>query len=142
VIPFPEDGVWTFWDFVSLDGSNPIDDWYQSLSEEAMSSFDALLKANQKIKLQIHWLGFKGFLKGAKLQDERIWELQFSADKRQYRVLGKFGDVRKQVILLVGCYHKGNVYTPPDALDLAPKRAKALREGKARIYERKVNNDI
>ena len=124
VIEFDFPGVWSFWDFQYPNNTDPVEDWYQELSEEAQFHFDGLLKDIHKTANPIHWVGFRRFLKG-KSQQERIWELEFKADKRQYRVLGCFGNARKQAILLVGCYHKQRVYTPPDALDLAYKRRKA-----------------
>lgn len=140
VIPFPEDGVWTFWDFVQND-SNPIEDWYEGLSEDAQNQFNDLLKDNRKTEKPIHWIGFRGFLRG-QLREERIWELGFYADSRQYRILGKFHSVRKQAILLCGCYHKGHIYTPPDALDLSYRRSKALTKGEAILYARQIKDDI
>ncbi len=118
-----------------------MEDWYRSLSEEASDEFDALLKANRKIESHLQWLGFRKFLKG-KLKPERIWELGFHAGKRAYRIFGKFGESRKQAILLVGCYHKGGVYTPTDALDQAVTRSRMLAERKAVICARQVREDI
>lgn len=140
MIHFPLGGLWSFWDFQYSADSNPIEDWYQSLSEEARDEFDALLKANRKTESHLNWLGFRKFLKG-KLKPERIWELEFHADKRAYRVLGKFGASRKQAIFLIGCYHKGGIYTPTDALDQAVRRARILAERKL-ICERQVQEDI
>ena len=130
VISFPSVGHWRFFDVVE-GVANPIQRWYQNeLSDTGRFLFDGLLKDNAKIALPIHWIGFKRFLHG-KYRKERIWEWQFFADGRQYRVLGIFGDVRQETILLIGCYHKGAVYTPPDALDIAYRRARAFRERRA-----------
>ena len=141
VIRFKSEAYWSFWDFQYAKDSNPIEDWYGQLSEEAARRLDALLKVNSKTDSPHQWVGFKRFLQGG-LKQHRIWELEFHADKRQYRLLGKFGDVRKQAILLMGCYHKGRVYTPADALEQASKRAKLLAEGKAIICERPINEDF
>lgn len=140
VIQLPSEEKWTFWDFSFWGGSNPIEEWYQSLSEEGMFRFDSLLKVNHKTALPINWVQLK-FLKG-KLAKHRIWELRFFADGRQYRVLGNFGEDRKRAILLLGCYHKGGVYEPPDALEQAVKRARMLTERKATCYERPIKDDI
>lgn len=126
-------------DFVQ-GGKNLIEDWYLELSEEARFTFDAVLKNHQKIDSITDWTGFK-FLKG-KLHEEKIWQLDFIADKRQYRILGVFGQGPKKAALVLGCYHKGDNYTPRDALETARKRAKALREGKAELRERTVKSDI
>jgi hypothetical protein len=140
---FRAPGAWTFWDFQYTEESNPIEDWYNnSLSEEARSEFDALLKVLRRTESHLQWLGFRGFLHGKKLQEERVWELGFRADNRSYRILGKFGDTRRQAIILVGCYHKSRVYTPVDALEQAYKRSRLLAERRAMICERPVNKDI
>jgi hypothetical protein len=109
------------------------------LSEEAQDGFDALLKNTSKTSNHLHWGGFK-LLKGD-AKYEHVWQLDFIADKRQYRVLGVFHG-KKQAVLLLGCYHKGAVYTPPNAIATACKRAKLLRDGRADTSERKIREDI
>ncbi|MGD0599277.1 MAG: hypothetical protein ABR988_05610 [Terriglobales bacterium] len=131
---------WSFADYVE-GGRNPIADWYANdLSDDGRMQFDALLKNTGKIESHVQWSGFK-FPKG-ELRKHRIWQLDFLADGRQYRVLGVFGSIRRQAVLLVGCYHKGKVYTPPDAFDTACKRAKALSEKRAATSERKIKFNI
>jgi phage-related protein len=139
VILFPSPLFWSFFDYAA-DAVNPIEEWYRKeLSEEAQFTFDTLLKNQLKIESVLNWTGFK-YLKG-KPKEERIWQLDFIADKRQYRLLGVFGETRKQAVLILGCYHKGANYTPRDALEMARKRAKALREGRAELHERKIKSD-
>ncbi|MFP5227059.1 MAG: hypothetical protein ACLGXA_05475 [Acidobacteriota bacterium] len=131
--------IWQFYDCV-LGGKNVIEEWYRKLSDEASFTFSSLLKTLQKIDSQLQWPGFK-FLKG-KLKEERIWQLDFIADKRQHRVLGVFGQGRKSAVLILGCYHKGDNYTPSSALETARLRAKALGEGRAQLHERQIRTDI
>jgi hypothetical protein len=139
VICLPSPPLWTFFDFVA-NGQNLVEEWYQKeLSEEGKFAFDALLKNHQKIESCLNWVGFK-YLQG-KLKEEGIWQLDFRADNRQYRLLGAFGNLRKTAVLILGCYHKGDNYTPRDALGTAVKRAKAWREGRATISERKIKSD-
>jgi hypothetical protein len=139
VISFPSSTLWSFFDYIEGD-RNPIEDWYRELSEEGKYAFDSLLKNTHKIESHLRWGGFK-LLKG-KLKEERIWQLDFIADKKQYRLLGVFGEMRKHAVLIIGCYHKGDVYTPQNALETACKRAKLLREGRAGTRERKIRTDI
>lgn len=139
VISLADPPVWHFFDCV-IDGKNVVEDWYASLSSEAQFTFNSLLKNHQRIESVLNWTGFK-YLKG-RPKEERIWQLDFIADKRQYRLLGVFGTQRKSAVLILGCYHKGPNYTPPDALETARKRAMKLREGKAETYERKIRTDI
>jgi hypothetical protein len=139
VIQFPSPPNWSFFDYVEGD-RNVIEDWYQGLLEEGRITFDTLLKNTRKIANHLEWGGFK-YLKG-KPKKERIWQLDFIADKRQYRVLGIFSGVQKQAVLILGCYHKGDVYTPKNALGTACKHAKKFREGKAGTRERKIEIGI
>ena len=141
VIELPIVLDWRFWDFSFLNDSNPIEDWRNDLSDEARLSFNSVLKNIRNIENPIHWTPLKRFLRG-KYAKHRIWELEFKADGRQYRILGNFGKERKQAVLLVGCYHKTRVYTPPDALDSAFDRARWLIEGRAKLRERQIRTDI
>ena len=141
VIPFvngksPEHQFWRFYDWV-LGDFNPIQDWYEALSDSAQEMFFALLKNNRKIENFVEWGGFKRFMNGD-LRKEKVWELQFHSDKRAYRVLMVTGGERKQAHILMGCYHKQGVYVPAEALDTAYKRAKALKIGRAQSRERNV----
>ena len=131
---------WSLRDYVE-GADSPIEDWYlNDLSIAGKLAFDALLKNTVKTENHLEWSGFK--YPHGELRRERIWQVVFGADGRQYRVLGVFGSLRKQAVLLVGCYHKGKVYTPPNAFDTAIKRAKTLREGKAGTRERKIKFNI
>ena len=134
------EGRWRFWDYIS-GTNNPIENWYQGLSEDAQYLFDSMLKNISKVESPLQWTAFKRFLQG-KLKEERIWELAFRADRRQYRILGIFGKQRKEAVLLLGCYHKDKKYTPTDALETAFKRARDFREGRARIRERPITTDF
>lgn len=139
VIPFPVSPAWSFYDLIE-GGANRIEAWYQEeLSQDGKDSFDALLKNTGKIENHLQWGGFK-FLKG-EARAERIWQLDFRADKRQYRLLGVFAPGKK-AILVLGCFHKGNVYAPPNAIESACKRAKALRERRATIVVRTIKNNL
>jgi len=128
---------WLYWDYTH--GRNQIQDWYEQLSEEAQSTFTSLLKVNQKIESPNNWTGLK-YLSGS-AKEHRIWELRFTADKREYRVLGYFGPDRKQATLLIGCYHKQRVYQPPGCIDTAIANKRRLEEGTATHNERKIPID-
>jgi hypothetical protein len=131
---------WSFHDYVE-GGQNPIKNWYDNnLTDAGRFGFDALLKDRAKTANHLEW-GLKPLQGEAK--KVHIWELKFLADGKQYRVLGVFR-AAKQAVLLVGCYHKGKVYTPPNALDTAVERAKALRDKKTGVTtsERKIKIDL
>jgi len=64
VIPFPQSGFWTFYDWVDGDGSNPIERWLAGESDEVRMAFNAILKEARKRRNHLEWLCFKRFLKG------------------------------------------------------------------------------
>jgi hypothetical protein len=131
---------WSFNDFVQ-GAQNPIEDWHiNDLTDAGRFQSNSLLKNTATTENHLQWGGFE-FLEGES-RKLRIWELKFFADNKQYRLLGVFGSLRKQAILLVGCSHKGKVYVPANALKTAIKRAKALRDGKAGYIGRKIRLDI
>jgi hypothetical protein len=133
--------TWTFFDFGYVSGGTPIQDWYDGLSEYGKQLLNDILKNNKKIANHLQWSGFRRYLKGGEMQGQGIWELGFFADDRQYRLLGVF-DGEKRAVFLMGCYHKGGNYTPPDALGTALTRKNMLQKGQCKLYERKINTDL
>jgi len=123
-----------------VGGGTPIQDWYDGLSDRGQHLLDGILKNNQKIANHLNWTGFRKYLKGGEMKGQGIWELGFFADDRQYRLLGVF-DGAKRAVFLMGCYHKGGNYTPPDALGTALTRKKMLQQGQGKLLERKINID-
>ena len=141
MIRFSTVELWSFWDFTYLNGHNPIEEWFRNgLSEESQLAFWKVLKDCQKTESSINWVAFKRFLSG-KYREFRIWELIFYSDRRQHRIFGIFGPERKQATLLMGCYHKGKVYNPPDAMETAYKRAGLLSRREVIYSERKIPVD-
>lgn len=134
VIPFPSSG-WSFFDY-----TDEIEDWYWRLSEDGQEIFQSMLKTNSKAAIPANWIGSK-MLQG-KYKQDGIWEWYFIDNKRQQRLMGIFGEERKTAIFLIGCSHKQKVYTPPDCLDTATKRAREVRNGTARLRKREVRQDF
>lgn len=135
VIPFPSSG-WSFFDY-----ADEVEKWYWALSEdEGQETFQNLLKINSKASIPSQWIGCK-MLQG-KCKKDGIWEWRFPADDCQQRILGIFGEGRRTAIFLIGCSHKQNVYTPPKCLDTAIKRAREVRDGRAKLRKREVRSDF
>ena len=129
---------WTFWDYVSAAGNNMIEEWLEKdLLDEGRLVFYKLVKNIRNTESHLNWIGLKRFIKKG---TERVWELEFFADGRQYRLLGEFAG-EKQAVFLIGCYHKQRRYTPTDAIDQAFERKRLLKDGKATKCERKVPID-
>jgi hypothetical protein len=136
--------LWRYWDFVYLNDTNPIEAWYWALPEDIQDTFDTLLKNNQKTKLPQQWTGFRKYLHGGDLQKYGVWELEFKGqDGLAHRLMGIF-DGAKTAIFLMGCYHKDDNYTPPNALETAAARASLYYQNpkQAKTHERTVKKDI
>jgi len=48
-------------------------------------------KMQAKRRNHLEWLCFKRFLKGKKYEQERLWELKFMPDRKEFRLVGRFG---------------------------------------------------
>jgi len=130
--------LWRFFDYLE-NGHNVIVPWYQGLLEDGQEVFDTLLKQNAKTLLPMNW-GCSKALQG-EYKREGIWEWRFVANGKQQRLLGIFGNKRKEAIFLIGCSHKGRVYTPSDCLNTALRRAKEARKG-AQVDERAIEQTL
>ena len=134
--------TWRYWDFVSANGSNPIQTWYDDLPEDIQDIFDTMLKNNQKTERPDQWIGFRKKLHGGDLKRLGVWQLELKGeDRRAHRLLGVF-DGPKTAVFLIGYYHKGDNYTPPGALETAAKRARFLAQNRATRHERTVKTNI
>lgn len=114
--------------------------WHDSQTEEVQDNIAAVLKDSAKTQDHLQWSAWRKYLKGT-AKEQKIWEIGFKAEGRQYRLLGVFRP-GKRAILLVGCYHKNAVYTPPDAIDTAIKRAKALLQGTGTTNARPISSNL
>ncbi len=128
-----------------MNGTNPIEAWYQALPEDIQDIFNALLKNNQKTKTPLNWTGFRKYLQGGDLQKYGVWELEFKGeDGLPHRLMGIFHGA-KTAVFLMGCYHKEGNYTPSNALETAATRAGLhydVKGNKAKIRERTVQENI
>lgn len=131
--------LWTFRDLV-VGSKNVIEDWLKKEPIAVTLQMGTLLKDCSKVLQHSHWGHFK-HLKGGP-RSEKIWEIGFTSEKRQYRLFGIFTGKSKEAILLLGCYHKERKYTPTDAFEIAMYRARLWREGKAGTHERPIDHTI
>jgi hypothetical protein len=125
---------------VDGDGSNPIEKWLEGESDEVRTVFNSVLKEARKRRNYREWLCFRHKM-DKELGAEGVNELGFKAAGRPYRLLVKF-DGELQVVILCGCFHKGDQWTPKNALETTVKRARALARGKAGRRERTIQDDL
>jgi hypothetical protein len=138
--PSPPLPQWRFFDFVYWSGGNPINAWYENeLSNRGRFSFNALLKVNSKIANHLEWTGVEKQMQG-ELKGHQVWQWRISGEV-QYRILGSFAGL-KRAVFLMGYYHKGGVYTPPNALKTALDRKKLLDQGVCELNERTAEDNL
>ncbi len=64
-------------------------------------------------------------------------ELRWKAGGVQHRIIGRLtGD--RTFLMLIGCTHKGTVYTPPNALETAIERDRLVRTQGATTSEYEI----
>jgi hypothetical protein len=136
VIQFRNKG-WAFLSYVE-DGIDVIESWYESQTLEAQLAFDKLLKQNIKIDNHLQWIGYRHKMKGNELK--RVFELEFTADKRANRILCVF-DGKKRMVMLCGCYHQNKIWTPAGSLETTARRAEKVLNGTAKLQFKKIEID-
>ncbi len=128
--------MWRFLDYCSAAGNNLIEEWYQKvLDATAQAEFDVVLKM---LSVTDDWRGLSEF---ESLGREGLCTIRFKAGKSgkiQYRPVGFFGPGERTFSIYVGCSKKGNIYTPPDAFDLALKRRGKVERKEAFLRERTI----
>lgn len=59
------------------------------------------------------------------LKTERIFEVRLNG-KVRHRILGFYGEARREFVIVATCYHKQSNYYPPGIRDTAAKRKKQI----------------
>lgn len=111
--------------YVSEAGRNKIADWYCDLSAAEQADADAFIAMVRKLK---EWKmpDFKPLSAG-------LSELRWKSENKQHRLIGYFK--AGAFVLLIGCTHKQQIYSPSDALETASKRKKNLEAGKGKVSD-------
>jgi hypothetical protein len=111
--------------YVSPTGRNKIIQWYESLSVVERADADLFIKNIRKVR---EWR-----LPDYRSLFEGIGELRWKSSGKQQRLLGYFsGD---SWVALIGCRHKGPVYTPHNCLVTAKVRKAELERREVTTVE-------
>lgn len=126
---------WLFRQYVSPMGRKVIEDWRKDMSDASFrSDFDTFLRRLAKME---SWPG--GFIDSIKGKpNKRLTELRWTSGKIEHRIVGyqvEDTNGRHQYLMLIGCTHKGRVYTPANALTSAVDRRTRLIAGEATSSE-------
>jgi hypothetical protein len=114
--------VWGFEQFRSASGRDTISDWRKRLAPARRAVFDVFM---DRIAKMTKWpVGICDPIRG----HAGLWELRWTAEKVEHRILGYYGGPHLFVMLL-GCTHKGRVYDPPEAFQTIKDRRRKILEG-------------
>ena len=123
-------------DYVTIRGQNPVREWIAAQGKEVRASLNFLV---YQLRVRDNWLEpeFNGFslLKGKHLG---LGELRFwTEDERKFRIAGLYRPEHRDFICLVGCqkWHRGSIYKPFGAFDLAMKHKRNFDAGKGEIVD-------
>ena len=121
---------WTFRDYLTTEGANPIFDWLSGLPKPVKVRINARIRFIERLETleRPHVAALEGKCDG--LLELRI----VGPDKVQYRPLCCYGPGRGDVTILVGAIEKGGKIVPSSACATAQQRKKEIAE-RGRICE-------
>lgn len=111
--------------YVSPAGRNKIEQWYEGLSAVERADADVFIGRVRSLR-DWGWPDYRPLFVG-------IGELRWTSGGKQQRLLGFFDG--ETWIALIGCSHKGRVYTPPSCLDTAKDRKKQVERAEVQSVE-------
>jgi len=123
--------LWTFKGFLSENGRDIFQEWYEQLPERAQAKFDTILEYLRDTP-QTQW---STTLVLALTETEGIFEIRFKIRNVLYRPLRCFGPGRGEFTLLVPAREHGNAFEPKNAIALAAARRRIVLQEKGRARE-------
>jgi hypothetical protein len=128
---------WTFRDYVQANGKNRVRKWCLELSTNERAKLDRLLMA---LARQQQWRDPQ--YKPLSNVQAGLGEIRWNGNQRkQLRLLGCHGPSTGQYTLLLGCSHKGDRYTPTNALETAALDLRMLEQGIGETCEHEIESD-
>lgn len=118
---------WTFETFVSASQRNDVQTTIDAYDDHAREAFSRAVKHLSITPIQ-QWQ--EPHFKKLKGQDH-IYEIRYKADQRSTRAFGFFEESRRVFVIVLIGFHKGRVYHPHDAFEIAQRRATQIKSGLA-----------
>ena len=123
--------TWRFLNYRSEAGNNLIQKWYLDQDARVRADFDITVNNLAGIA---DWRDTHEF-KALKGKYSGLGEIRFKTGNVQYRPVGAFGPGAKTFTILVCSRKKGQVYSPPDAFDLALRNLSLIAQGRGSTVE-------
>lgn len=73
--------------------------------------------------------------------EDPIYEIRYKADSRATRALGYFAQDGCTFVVVLVCFHKGRVYTPPGAFKSAHSRIGQIQKGTASTVPLQIDGE-
>lgn len=122
--------LWTFYCYLSENGTDEIDEWYDNLPAKAQAKFDKILE-HLRDTPQNEWGKYSTQLSGY----EGIIEIKFDQNKIVYRPLGCFAPKRGVFTFLIGAREQGDRFNPRNAPQIAQERRLIILSNEERCHE-------
>jgi hypothetical protein len=128
---------WTFVEYVSGRGLGTVTAWLAEGSVTRRAEFHTRLRFLAPIRNRLDWedSSFRKMRRAAGRAG--LYEIRWKADSTQWRVLGFFRDGQREFVMVMGCSHKQQIYTPRDAIEKAIDRKGEIEKNhrQTRIYD-------
>jgi hypothetical protein len=137
--------LWKFFNYVTEDNRNLMDEWYTAQDPEVQAEFDAtlfILGATEDWEDE-NVEEFKALTKA----HAGLGEIRFSVDalasgakkphRRRFRPVGIWPPaMNREFVLILGCEKSGRTFIPHDAFGVALRHKALLEQGRGTISER------
>lgn len=121
--------VWCFKQFVSPEGTRPVEKWYgKKKNLAAKHTLFQLLRIMSRMR-EWKYPEFRRFTGDRTLV--KLGEIRFTVNKTEHRAIGMDGPEQGCYTLLIGCTHKDDVYSPPSAKQTGARRRDMINSGEA-----------
>jgi hypothetical protein len=138
-------GLWKFFDYVTDENENLLQDWYVAQDPEVQAQFDATLLI---LGATEDWEAkdveeFKPLINKHKGLGEVRFHISALAlgakrpHRRRFRPVGIWPAAQaREFVLILGCEKSGKTFIPHDAFGVALQHKARLEAGKGKTYER------
>lgn len=119
--------VWKFRTYVNPGGRSDVQKDIDRHDEYGIAAFSRYV-AHLAVSPKSQW--HEPAVKKLKSEDP-LYEIRYKSANRATRAIGYFASDGETFVIVIICYHKDRVYTPPDAFKIAHSRIKQIENGTA-----------
>lgn len=122
--------MWTFYNYLSLRGTDEIEEWEDTIPDKAVLRLDWVLTfLKTRPQLSRPYVGTRA-------NYPQHYEIVVTSCGREFRPLGCYGPAQREFTLLVGAEEKGGKLEPKSADSTADDRRKTVESDPKRARKR------